>query len=68
MEDEEQSNGTDAVGEESAVRADEPKTCANCGADVDTKKWHPLATRTDADGNLHVYAFCSEECRNEYGV
>lgn len=66
MEDNEQKNGTDATADESAVRADEPKTCANCGTQIDTTAWHPLVTRTDDDDTFRVYAFCDETCREEW--
>lgn len=60
-----QQEETEAAGDESPVRADEPKTCANCGRQIDTTEWHPLATRMD-DGNFQVYAFCSDDCRAEW--
>lgn len=66
MEDEKQTNDTDAVDEASTVRADEPKICAICEMEINTREWHPLVTRTDDDGRFHVYAFCSEECRDEW--
>lgn len=66
MGDSEQENAVDAAHDDSSVRADEPKTCANCGAEIDTTEWHPLVTRTDGDGTFHVYAFCDESCRNEW--
>lgn len=68
MGDEDQETEADAAGEESAVRADEPKICENCGVEIDTMEWHPLVTQTDADGNFRVYAFCSEDCREEWGT
>lgn len=66
MEENEQENATDAGADESSVRADEPKICANCGTQIDTKEWHPLVTRTDADGRFRVYAFCDEDCQDEW--
>ena len=65
MEDNQQKWEAEAAGDESPVRADEPKTCANCGKRIDTSEWHPLATRVDDDGNFTVYAFCSDRCRDE---
>jgi len=49
------------------ARADEPKTCTNCGARINTTEWHPVTAETDADGNFRVYAFCDEGCRDEWG-
>lgn len=66
MECNDRKNETGATPDESSGRADEPKTCANCGAEIDTREWHPLATRTNDDGNLRVYAFCEEDCRDEW--
>lgn len=66
MQDDEQERATDAVQDGASGRADEPKTCANCGRQIDTKEWHPLATRSDSDGNFRVYAFCSVDCRDEW--
>lgn len=64
IEDNEQKNET--VDNESSTRADEPKICANCGTQIDTKEWHPLITQTDDDGRFRVYAFCDEDCRDEW--
>lgn len=66
MEDENQTKDADAEGEESAVRADEPKICANCGAEIEATEWHPLVTQTDDEGNFRVYAFCDEGCRKAW--
>lgn len=66
MRNNEQENTTDAVTDGSSGRADEPKICTNCGSSIDTKEWHPLETRTDDDGNFEVYAFCDDECRDEW--
>lgn len=51
---------------EGFVRADQSATCARCGAHIDTSEWHPLMTETNNDGSFRVYAFCSEECRDEW--
>lgn len=66
MRDSEQENATHTASDESSVRADEPKSCANCGVAIDTEEWHPLVTRTDPGGNFRLYAFCDENCRNEW--
>lgn len=66
MQDDELESTTDAVRDGSSARADEPKTCANCGSQIDTKEWHPLVTRTDDDGTFRVYAFCDVDCRGEW--
>lgn len=66
MEENEQENTAGADADETATPADEPKTCANCGTRIDTTEWHPVVTRTDADGNFRVYAFCDTGCRDEW--
>jgi hypothetical protein len=40
----------------------ELSNCAICGRRIDVTKWHRLATETDEDDVLRVYAFCSREC------
>lgn len=47
-------------------RANRPKTCANCGATIDTKEWHPLMTETDGDDTFRLYAFCDRDCQEEW--
>lgn len=66
MEDNEQTATDDEIDTESSVRADEPKTCAHCGTQIDTTEWHPLVTRTDDDGTFRVRAFCDDGCRDEW--
>lgn len=66
MQDNEQENTTDVAPDGSSGRADEPKICANCGSQIETKEWHPLETMIDDDGNFRVYAFCDAECRDEW--
>lgn len=66
MEDNKQTNHAATDDDHSSVRADEPKTCANCKTQIDTTEWHPLVTRRDDDGTFRVYAFCSEACRDEW--
>ena len=67
MEDNHQGEGTDGFGtDESGIRANEPKSCACCSAEIDLSDWHPLVTRTDDDGTFHVYAFCSDDCKAEW--
>lgn len=50
----------------SSPRADEPKICGNCGDQIEIKKWHPVVTRTDEDGSFTVFAFCDEDCWDEW--
>ena len=66
MRDKDQETAPDGTSDDSAVRADEPKICANCEKQIDTMKWHPVVTRTDDDGRFRVYAFCDEDCRDEW--
>lgn len=42
------------------------KTCAYCGAAINTNEWYPVTTGSDEDGNLQIYSFCGESCRNEW--
>lgn len=67
MRDKDQETAPDDASDDSAVRADEPKICANCGKQIDTMEWHPVVTRTDDDdGRFRVYAFCDEDCRDKW--
>lgn len=61
MGDNEGGNGTDGA----SGRADRPETCANCGEPVDMENWHPVVTRRE-NGDFRVYAFCDEDCRDEW--
>lgn len=67
MDDHEQARA-DAADDESVVRADKPKVCANCGQQIDTSDWHPLVTRTEADGTFRVFAFCDATCRDTWAT
>lgn len=40
--------------------------CAECGATVDRREWHPVAKARDSDGTLQLYPFCSEDCRTDW--
>lgn len=40
--------------------------CAACGAVIDSTEWHPAATQFDDDGEFHLLAFCSSECRSAW--
>lgn len=64
MQKNEQENAADAAYD--PTRADQPKICANCRKEIDTKEWHPVTTRTDANGTFSVHAFCDEDCRAEW--
>lgn len=62
MEDEEEvADDDDVVGEEST--AGTRLTCVACGAAIDPTEWHPVRSRIDAAGDLHIDTFCSAECR-----
>lgn len=37
--------------------------CVVCGSAIDPTEWHPVRSRIDAAGDLHIDAFCSAECR-----
>lgn len=58
-------NSTDARGRAENDRADEPKTCENCGVRIDTSQWHPVVAE-EVDGTFRVYAFCDASCRDEW--
>ena len=42
------------------------KWCDYCGGPVATDEWYPAATRRDDDGNVEIYGFCDEECRQRW--
>jgi endogenous inhibitor of DNA gyrase (YacG/DUF329 family) len=42
------------------------ETCAECGDRVPASEWHPVATHRDDDGEMEIYAFCSESCRTSW--
>lgn len=54
-------NGPD----EGTAPDDDPLVCVACGATIDRAEWHPVRTRTDADGEFHIDAFCSKACREQ---
>lgn len=58
------SGGGSATDDED-VPGTQPLTCATCGASIDRDDWHPVRTWIDADGQFHIDAFCSMECRAE---
>lgn len=37
--------------------------CANCGAEIDTSEWYPVATVGD---DHRIVAFCERSCREEW--
>ncbi|PSP57462.1 hypothetical protein BRC82_00490 [Halobacteriales archaeon QS_1_67_19] len=47
-------------------RADRPRLCSQCGDRIDLTRWHPLASCTDEDGRIQVYAFCSDACHEQW--
>lgn len=42
------------------------KWCDYCGGPVATDEWYPAATRHDDDGNVEIYGFCDETCREQW--
>ncbi|USZ68791.1 DUF2116 family Zn-ribbon domain-containing protein [Halorussus salilacus] len=40
-------------------------SCDYCGGPIAADEWHPVVTRRD-DGELEIYAFCDETCREEW--
>lgn len=61
-----QGSEPDQTQNSSSGRVTEPENCANCGQPINMKTWHPVVTRTDEKGNFHVYAFCDEDCKDEW--
>lgn len=48
-------------------RRDAPDdVCEYCGTPVDTSNWHPVAKERDPAGSIHLYPFCSEDCRDAW--
>ena len=42
------------------------KWCDYCGGPVATDEWYPAATQHDDDGNVEIYGFCDEECKEQW--
>lgn len=40
--------------------------CAECGEPIAADEWHLVATQRDDDGDVEIYAFCSEDCRSSW--
>lgn len=66
-ENEDETDGGQTAGEspDEAANVDQPKRCANCGAEIETDEWHPVATRRNGD-DFQLYAFCTEACREAW--
>lgn len=47
-------------------RASSTKICAQCGGSLDATERTPAATSRGDDGDVSVYLFCDEECRNAW--
>lgn len=39
--------------------------CSNCGAHIDTERWHPVTSQRE-DDSVVVYTFCSESCQSAW--
>lgn len=48
------------------TREDAAEVCTNCGDEIDSTEWHPVRATHDEDGEFRIYAFCSEECLEEW--
>jgi hypothetical protein len=40
--------------------------CTNCDGRIPAEEWHPVATVRDDDGEIEIYAFCSESCQTAW--
>ncbi|UPV99622.1 hypothetical protein M0R88_13995 [Halorussus gelatinilyticus] len=40
--------------------------CTYCDGRIPAEEWHPVATVRDDDGDVEIYAFCSEPCRTSW--
>jgi len=40
--------------------------CTNCDGRIPAEEWHPVTTVRDDDGEVEIYAFCSEPCRTAW--
>lgn len=54
------------IADESRGEGRAEKVCATCGTTIDASEWHP--TRTTVDGEVEVYLFCSEQCRDAWSA
>ena len=45
---------------------EEFEQCAICGATLPKHEWCPTITDTDAEGNLVIWAFCDQDCKNAW--
>lgn len=45
---------------------DSVQICATCGAVVEDSEWHPVATRVTETGEVVIYLFCSDACKNQW--
>jgi hypothetical protein len=43
---------------------DDPVTCAECGAVVDTSSWYPVVGC--GDSSYEIYHFCDRACRDAW--
>lgn len=41
---------------------DSNERCAYCQDTIRESEWHPVRSVHDEDGELHILAFCGEEC------
>lgn len=42
------------------------ENCAHCGTELSVNEWHPTVTTTDEQGELEVYSFCDDECKEAW--
>ncbi|WP_227354111.1 DUF7576 family protein [Haladaptatus salinisoli] len=46
--------------------ASDERTCASCGERIELTAWHPVLAEPDASEALHLYPFCSADCRTAW--
>ncbi len=40
--------------------------CAHCGAGLAVNEWYPTVTTTDGDGDVELYSFCNDACKDAW--
>ncbi|ELZ31424.1 YHS domain-containing protein [Halogeometricum pallidum JCM 14848] len=40
--------------------------CDRCGNPIETSDWYPMEKERDSDGELRLYSFCSDGCKEAW--
>ncbi|WP_227374018.1 DUF7576 family protein [Haladaptatus halobius] len=51
---------------DSGDASSDERICATCGEVIELTAWHPVLAEPDAGGVLHLYPFCSADCRTAW--